>query len=46
MALGAEHIATGHYARVREVPAAGGGSEFQLLKALDGSRTRATSCTA
>ena len=45
MALGAEHIATGHYARVREVPAAGGGSEFQLLKALDGSRTRA-SCTA
>ena len=41
MALGAEHIATGHYARVREVPAAGGGSEFQLLKALDGSRTRA-----
>ena len=38
MALGAEHIATGHYARVREVPAAGGGSEFQLLKALDGSK--------
>ena len=37
MALGAD-IATGHYARVREVPAAGGGSEFQLLKALDGSK--------
>ena len=31
MRLGAEHIATGHYARVRE--AAGGG--FQLLKGLD-----------
>ncbi|CAB3938170.1 tRNA 2-thiouridine(34) synthase MnmA [Achromobacter insolitus] len=38
MALGAEHIATGHYARVREVPAEGGGTQFQLLKALDGSK--------
>ncbi len=38
MALGAEHIATGHYARVREVPVDGGGSQFQLLKALDGSK--------
>ncbi|HAP25394.1 MAG TPA: tRNA 2-thiouridine(34) synthase MnmA [Achromobacter sp.] len=38
MALGAEHIATGHYARVREVPAEGGGSQFQLLKALDASK--------
>ena len=38
MALGAEHIATGHYARVREVPAEGGGTQFQLLKALDASK--------
>ncbi len=38
MALGAEHIATGHYARVREVPTDGGGSQFQLLKALDASK--------
>lgn len=38
MALGADHIATGHYARVREVPAEGGGTQFQLLKALDGSK--------
>jgi tRNA-specific 2-thiouridylase len=38
MALGAERIATGHYARVREVPAQGGGTEFQLLKALDASK--------
>lgn len=38
MALGAEHIATGHYARVREVAAEGGGSRFELLKALDGSK--------
>ncbi len=38
MALGAERIATGHYARVREVPAEGGGTEFQLLKALDASK--------
>lgn len=38
MALGAEHIATGHYARVREVPAQAGGTQFQLLKALDASK--------
>ncbi|MDR6602384.1 tRNA-specific 2-thiouridylase [Achromobacter deleyi] len=38
MALGAEHIATGHYARVREVLADGGGTQFQLLKALDASK--------
>ncbi|MBB1597015.1 tRNA 2-thiouridine(34) synthase MnmA [Achromobacter sp. UMC46] len=38
MALGAEHIATGHYARVREVPAEGGGMQFQLLKALDATK--------
>ena len=38
MALGAEHIATGHYARVREVSAEGGGSRFELLKALDASK--------
>ncbi len=38
MALGAEHIATGHYARVREVSAKGGGTQFQLLKALDASK--------
>lgn len=34
MALGAERIATGHYARVREVKASQG-SEWQLLKAID-----------
>jgi tRNA-specific 2-thiouridylase len=33
LALGAEKIATGHYARVRQV-----GSEFQLLKACDASK--------
>ncbi|MGB3432455.1 tRNA 2-thiouridine(34) synthase MnmA [Achromobacter sp.] len=38
MELGAEHIATGHYARVREVPAEGGRTQFQLLKALDASK--------
>jgi len=31
--LGADHIATGHYARVREV-----GGAFQLLKAVDASK--------
>ncbi|HTN65299.1 MAG TPA: tRNA 2-thiouridine(34) synthase MnmA, partial [Burkholderiaceae bacterium] len=31
--LGADHIATGHYARVREV-----GAAFQLLKAIDTSK--------
>ena len=34
MRLGADHIATGHYARVREVPGADG-SVFQLLKGRD-----------
>ena len=33
MSLGAEYIATGHYARVREVE-----GEFQLLKGLDASK--------
>ncbi|ARP95580.1 tRNA 2-thiouridine(34) synthase MnmA [Bordetella genomosp. 13] len=37
MALGAEHIATGHYARVRAVDGPEG-REYQLLKALDGSK--------
>jgi len=37
MSLGAEHIATGHYARVRRVEGAQG-PEYQLLKALDGSK--------
>ena len=39
--LGAEKIATGHYARVRERD-----GRFELLKGLDAARTRATSCTA
>lgn len=34
MSLGADHIATGHYARVRRIDTHLG-SEFQLLKALD-----------
>jgi tRNA-specific 2-thiouridylase len=34
MTLGADHIATGHYARVRSV-ATDGGERFELLKALD-----------
>ena len=33
--LGAEKIATGHYARVREVAGAQGHSRFELLKGLD-----------
>lgn len=37
MDLGAELIATGHYARVRAVDAAGG-RQFQLLKGLDASK--------
>jgi len=37
MALGAEHIATGHYARVRAVDGPDG-PNHQLLKALDGSK--------
>jgi tRNA-specific 2-thiouridylase len=40
MRLGAEKIATGHYARVRERD-----GRFELLKGLDPLRTRATSCT-
>ncbi|MGO4808814.1 tRNA 2-thiouridine(34) synthase MnmA [Cupriavidus sp. 2MCAB6] len=35
MSLGADTIATGHYARVREVAAGAGGSRFELLKAFD-----------
>ncbi|HMM55339.1 MAG TPA: tRNA 2-thiouridine(34) synthase MnmA [Candidatus Desulfobacillus sp.] len=35
--LGAERIATGHYARVREFPTETG-SEFQLLKGEDGTK--------
>jgi tRNA-specific 2-thiouridylase len=35
MSLGADTIATGHYARVREVAAGTGGSRFELLKAFD-----------
>jgi tRNA-uridine 2-sulfurtransferase len=43
MRLGAEKIATGHYARVREVPVdvahtTHGASQFQLLKGLDNSK--------
>ena len=41
MRLGADAIATGHYARVREVPAAPGsdsGLRFELLKAVDASK--------
>jgi tRNA-specific 2-thiouridylase len=47
MRLGAERIATGHYARVREVPGAGvrdnagetgAASRFELLKGLDPSK--------
>ena len=34
MKLGADHIATGHYARVRQINTPKG-SQFQLLKALD-----------
>ena len=37
MSLGADRIATGHYARVRAV-SAGQGKEFQLLKARDGAK--------
>ena len=45
MRLGAEKIATGHYARVRQVPAinlvsdaTGSAGQFQLLKGLDASK--------
>ena len=37
MSLGAEHIATGHYARVRSVDVCGV-PQFQLLKALDATK--------
>src|SRR5213078_3291197 len=36
--LGAEKIATGHYARVREVKSGANAGRFELLKALDGSK--------
>jgi tRNA-specific 2-thiouridylase len=38
MRLGAEKIATGHYARVREVKAGDSAGRFQLLKGLDGTK--------
>jgi tRNA-specific 2-thiouridylase len=38
MALGAEQIATGHYARVRQVTDGPDAGRFQLLKALDASK--------
>ena len=37
MSLGADHIATGHYARVRQIEGVNG-PEFQLLKGLDPSK--------
>ena len=37
MSLGAEHIATGHYARVRAVEQ-GGTQQFQLLKGVDATK--------
>ncbi len=38
MKLGADLIATGHYARVREVAAGPDAGSFQLLKAIDASK--------
>ena len=38
MALGADLIATGHYARVREVRSGPNAGRFELLKALDASK--------
>ncbi|SNT14574.1 tRNA (5-methylaminomethyl-2-thiouridylate)-methyltransferase [Noviherbaspirillum humi] len=38
MKLGADLIATGHYARVREVRSGPGAGRFQLLKAIDASK--------
>jgi len=38
MSLGAERIATGHYARVRAVQTQQGGRQYQLLKALDATK--------
>lgn len=36
--LGADTIATGHYARVRQVTAGAHAGQFELLKAVDGSK--------
>ena len=38
MRLGAEKIATGHYARVREVKEGAAAGRFELLKGLDGTK--------
>src|SRR5512133_3906555 len=38
MKLGADMIATGHYARIREVKDGAGAGGFQLLKGLDGTK--------
>lgn len=38
MALGADFIATGHYARVRSVQAKSGSTRYQLLKGVDTSK--------
>ncbi|MCQ9616814.1 tRNA 2-thiouridine(34) synthase MnmA [Paenalcaligenes niemegkensis] len=38
MTLGADYIATGHYARVRSVESATDGTRYQLLKGLDTSK--------
>ncbi len=38
LVLGADKIATGHYARVREQRASGGEARFELLKGLDGTK--------
>lgn len=38
MTLGADYIATGHYARARHIGLPGGGVRSELLKAVDGSK--------
>ena len=38
LSLGADHIATGHYARLRAIPAPHGAVDYQLLKARDTSK--------
>jgi tRNA-uridine 2-sulfurtransferase len=38
MRMGATRIATGHYARVREAPAAAGAGRVQLLRGVDSSK--------
>ena len=38
MALGADHIATGHYARVRRIEEGDNAGHMQLLKALDATK--------